>query len=463
MLTAYSSNLSRRQWIEQAKAEAWQEAQRRLKAQQILIPLANFEFRGSAQRIQNIKDHEVIISGPAETGKTFAVLSHLHNLAACHPGMQGVIVRKTYKSAVSSVVQSYLRKVLPANSGVKVYGGERPEWFDYPNGSRIWVGGMDNPDKVLSSERDVIYVNQAEELNLSDWETLGTRATGRAGNIPFPMLIGDCNPGPQTHWILDRANRGRLTMLESRHEDNPTLFDANGVITEQGKRTMSILDALTGVRLQRLRYGRWVSAEGTVYQFDRAVHLIDRFEIPDNWRRIRVIDFGYTNPFVCGWWAIDHDDRMYLYREIYMTQRTVKVHAKQINHLSEGEYIEATICDTDAEDRATLDENEINTMSASKEVSPGIQEVEERLKKRGDGRPGLFIMRDSLVERDEALADAHKPTCTEQEFDTYIWPKSKDGQPIKEHPVKENDHGMDMTRYAVRYVDSGAQYYWRNL
>jgi hypothetical protein len=72
------------------------------------------------------------------------------------------------------------------------------------------------------------------------------------------------------------------------------------------------------------------------------------------WRKIRAIDFGYVNPFVCQWWAIDNDGRMFRYRELYMTGRTVKDHADKINLLSSGESYEATICDHDAEDRATL-------------------------------------------------------------------------------------------------------------
>src|SRR5690606_16389199 len=128
-----------------------------------------------------------------------------------------------------------------------------------------------------------------------------------------------------------------------------------GEITEQGRRTLAVLDALTGVRYQRLRKGKWVSAEGQIYEtFGPAIHLVNRFDIPQDWRRIRVIDFGMRHPFVCQWWAIDPDGRMYMYREIFMTNRTVRRHSEQIKSLSEGERIEATICDHDAEDRETL-------------------------------------------------------------------------------------------------------------
>jgi phage terminase large subunit len=413
-------------------------------------------FRGAAAAIQDYRAPEWVIAGPSETGKTVGALSLLDGLARHYKKSQWAIIRKTRVSMDGTVLKRYRANF--ERGSVRAFGGQHPEWFDYPGGARIWVCGLDNPGKVLSGEFDGVYVNQAEELTLADWETLTTRTTGRAGNVDFGgMTFGDANPGPPSHWIKSRST---LKLFESRHEDNPTLFDEAGAITEQGKRTMRVLDALTGVRKERLRFGRWVQAEGTVYAFDAAVHLIDAFPIPADWRRIRVIDFGYTHPFVCQWWAIDPDGRMFLYREIYMTGRTVKVHSAQINQLSAGEHYEETISDHDAEDRATLEESGISTNPAIKEISPGIQEVEERLKVAGDGRPRLFVMRGALVELDESLAEARVPVSTEQEFDVYSWPKSVEGKPVKDVPVKLYDHGMDAMRYAAMYLKQGAGFGW---
>jgi PBSX family phage terminase large subunit len=413
---------------------------------------------GAAADLWMCKAQEVIIAGPAETGKTRAALEKLDALMWKYPGAQSVILRKTYKSTVGSCIQTYENKVLTKDTPVLPYGGSKPEFYDYPNGSRIWVGGMDNPDKVLSSERDIIYVNQAEEFTLDEWETLTTRATGRAGNMPWSQVMGDCNPAHPKHWIKTRARDHVLTFLHSHHEDNPVLFDPDtGDITDQGQRTMAVLDALTGTRKERLRYGRWVQAEGVVYpQFDERVHIVDRFDIPDDWRRFRVIDFGLVHPFVCGWWAVDEDGRMYLYRELYMTGRTVATHAGDINRLSEGERIEATICDHDAEDRATLAENGVPNQPAKKDVLQGIGKVQDRLLKQADGRSRLYFLRDSLVEVDQTLRQQRSPIQTVDEFGGYIW----NDRTLKEQPVKAEDDGMDMVRYGVMHLDNKKPFDW---
>jgi phage terminase large subunit len=392
-----------------------------------------------------------MLAGPSETGKTVAALWRLNQLLQSTPKAQAALVRKVAADVTPTVLVTLRRMLEISRCGAVPYGGRSPEWFDYPNGARLYIGGMDRPGKVLSGERDWIYVNQAEELTLEDWETLSTRTTGRGARTKTPMLFGDCNPGPPTHWILGRP---RLRVLYSKHEDNPSLFDDSGTVTAQGKKTLDALDSLTGARRERLRFGRWASSEGVVYEsWNRSIHLVKRFEIPPEWTRFCSVDFGYTNPFVCQWWAQDGDGRMYLYREIYRTKTLVEDHARSIEALSAGENIVIAVCDHDAEDRATLERHGISTLPAYKGISVGIEAVQARLRVAGDGKPRLFVFDDALVDSDPSLAEGKKPLCTAQEIESYVWPKGADGKAVKEVPVKVCDHGMDAMRYAVAYAD----------
>jgi len=212
----------------------------------------------------------------------------------------------------------------------------------------------------------------------------------------------------------------------------------------------------------RYRKGLWAAADGLVYEdaWDRRANLIDRFIIPQDWPRYLAVDFGYGpgHPFVCQWWAEDHDGRLYRYREIYRTRTLVEDHAREIRRLSQwnaigGEPIpRAIICDHDAEDRATLERHlGLVTLPAHKSVSDGIQAVAARLRPAGDGKPRLYLLRDSLVERDTSLAEAKQPTCTEEEVESYIWATNSAGR--KDTPVKDHDHGMDAMRYMVAHRD----------
>lgn len=418
-------------------------------------------FRGGAAELWDAKEHECILSGPYETGKTFVTLTKLHALLCLFPKSRALMVRKTYKSVVNSAVVTYEQKILPIPPSdprcpVKKYGGEKPEFYQYPNGSRLIVGGMDNPDKFLSAEYDFIYINQAEELALDDWEKLVGRATGRAGNAPYTLVFGDCNPDAPTHWIKQRK---RLRLIESRHEDNPRLFDvATGQWTEHGRRTIEILDGLTGLRYKRGRKGLWVAAEGQVYEYDPVIHRLPKAKAPKFTRIIRPVDFGFTNPFVCLWLGVDYDERLYVFRQLYMTGRTVKVHTQQIKKLSENDRLPfVTVTDHDAEDRATMEENGVSTKAADKRIRVGIEKVQERLKVAGDNKPRLYFLEDSLVELDPLLKEKFKPTCIEDEFASYVWPPGKNGKNPDEEPVDADNHAMDALRYGVMYLDGNKQ------
>lgn len=459
----------------QARIDAAKEAARREQMRRRRTRAASVEaptFRGAALELQSVPGQafEVIISGPAETGKTFAACYLIDQLLRKYPGSQGVLARKIRDTLVPTVLQTY-KKVAGRLGGVTPFGGQKPEWYDYDNGSRLWLAGLDKPSNALSSERDFIYVNQCEDLQLADWETLSTRATGRAGNAPLSLLLGDCNPMGKTHWIV---NKKSIKLLRSFHRDNPTLFDDSGAITEQGEKTLAILSNLSEPRRSRLFMGLWASAEGQVYtEYDDTKHLIDRFDIPLDWPRIRVIDFGFKNAFVCAWYAYDKArNRLYWYREIYQTGVLVEDHAKHIGQLEGWEFdaasgirtwirpiaqrenVIATICDHDAEDRATLERHGIPNIPAFKAIKLGIEAVQARLKYRSNTKDyGLYFLRDSLVQEDPELKRYYLPTSTIEEFEGYIWEVGKDNKPAKDLPVDKLNHGMDTLRYVVAFVD----------
>lgn len=393
---------------------------------------------GGAADLMYCTDHEQVIAGPAETGKTLAACWKAHILASKYPGCQGAIVRKTQKSVYGSVLQTFERVI--KNAPVEPYGGEKPEKYNYANGSAIWVGGMDNPDKVLSSERDFVYVNQAEELALDDWEKLATRTTGRASVVRYPQLFGDCNPAGSKHWIRERSQTGSLRMIISRHQDNPTLFDpATGEITPQGKRTIGILSNLTGVRRKRLLEGVWATAEGAVYDmFDPSVHVCTRQD-NEMQRWYLAMDEGYTNPAVILLIGEDGDGRLHIAREFYkrgVLQKDVVaaagIWAREFN------IVVAAVDQAAAGLVADLVDAGIPAQGFKGRVLDGITSVQGYLKIQGDNRPRLTV----------------DPVCVEtiNEFESYIW------KPEKDEPIKDNDHAMDAVRYLIFRV-GGATWY----
>jgi phage terminase large subunit len=422
--------------------------------------VVRYEPRGAALDVFKTRASELVIAGPAGTGKSLACLWRLHLAALNNPGIRALIVRKTAVSLGSTTLVTYEKKVAAqalAAGVVRWFGGSPREapCYRYANGSVIVVGGLDKSEKIMSAEYDLVFADEATELTVTDWESIGTRL--RNGILSWQQQIAACNPAHPKHWLRQRCDQGAAKMLVSRHRDNPAYVNADGTLTPQGADYFKKLDALTGVRRLRLRDGVWAAAEGLIYEsFDDAIHLIDEVKPTAAWSRWGAVDFGYTNPFVYQDWWEDPDGRLYLAAEVYFTRRLVEDHAERIKSLlyypsgqPRSQLPRAIYVDHDAEDRATLERKlGLSTTPAHKSVSDGIQAVQSRLKVQPDGKPRLFIARNALLERDSELDTAALPTCTADEITGYVWavkPGNKGG--LKEEPVKANDHGCDALRY----------------
>jgi phage terminase large subunit len=392
---------------------------------------------------------EVVTDGPAGTGKSRGVLEKLYLVAEKYPGMRGLMVRKTRASLTQTALVTWERHVLPAGTNVKFHSVNQE--YRFPNGSVVAIGGLDKDIKIMSAEYDMIVGLEVTEFLESDWEAMTTRL--RNGVVPYQQIVGDCNPSFPNHWIKQRNRRGSLAMHKSEHSDNPVLWDAAaGEWTTRGAVYISKLDALTGVRKARLRHGQWIQAEGAIYtDYDSTIHLIDRFEIPVDWPRLWVVDFGFTDPFVWQNWAIGPDRTMHLDQEIYMTGRIVEDHAKKILEFTQGQRRPMDlICDHDAEDRRTLERHlGMSTTKAYKAIGRGIQNVQSRLRVKENKRAGIYIFRDCLQELDRELADRKVPTSTIEEIEAYIWDPKKPDAPAAKQP----DHGLDCIRYGAAEID----------
>jgi hypothetical protein len=443
--------------------------------------------RGNAVKAFRDRSPEVVLSGPAGTGKSRALLEKIHAMALRNPDMAGLLTRRVGASLAAAGLRTYenwVAKEALGSGEVTYFGGSSrlPPAYRYSNGATLTIGGLDKPEKIMSTEYDVAYVQEATELDLGAWETITARL--RNGRVSFQQVLADCNPSHPLHWLKLRSEQGVCTMYDTVHEDNPVYFDevrgSDGLIeykiTKAGAAYIDKLDRLTGVRYLRLRKGLWVAAEGVIYEeYDPRHHLVDWFEPPAHWDRVWAIDFGYTNPFCLQRWAIDPDGRMWLYREHYGTRRLVEDWTRIVlDDVSDpdpgapddlGRRIwrepkpKAVLCDHDAEGRATFERHSgLWTLPAAKGVATGIEWMQARFRIQSDGKARVYFMKDARVMRDQELVDARKPTCTVEELPAYIWDRGvvrvegATEHTLKEVPLKRDDHGMDPMRYVGNHL-----------
>lgn len=186
--------------------------------------------------------------------------------------------------------------------------------------------------------------------------------------------------------------------------------------------------------------GHFAAFLGAVYKtFRRDVHVCDPFDIPSDWTRYRVIDWGFNNPFACLWLARDKDRRWYVYNEHYAAQQTLAYHAERIKATSGKERYRVTWADHDAQDRHEFRQLGIETMPAKKDVHLGIEAVQACLKVQGDGRPRLQIFKNCKH--------------TIKEMGGYRWAEGNETRDARDEPLQLNDHCPDCVRYGIYGVE----------
>lgn len=420
---------------------------------------------GSARDVFTCKEDEILLAGPAGTGKSLGILQKSHLMLSKYPKSKGFMARKTRASMTNSCMATFQDHVLHVAD--KVHLHKQDQQYNYPNGSIFAIVGLDDPEKIKSTDWDFGYIQEATECTLDDWEIATTRL--RNWKIPYQQLMADCNPDKPNHWLKLRCDSHITKLMPSHHEDNPMLFDH--ILkdwTPEGKKYLKKLQRLSGVRYKRLYRGLWVAAEGMVYEtWDPLVHMVSPAELPleahTEWHHYWSIDWGYIHPFCWQDWIENpYTGQIMLYRQIYKTQTIVPDVAREIMELTSSSYVpRAIICDHDAGDRATFERfTGYHTLPAYKPIQQGVQAVQKRLKPDWNGQPGLLICRDSLVSVDEALKEEGKPTCTEEEIEGYIWDKKitrVTNSKKDELPVDLNNHGQDGMRYMVAFIDNLAE------
>lgn len=400
---------------------------------------------GECLRLMRERRREVLLAGPAGTGKSRACLEKL-NLVAMQVPIRGAIVRKVRKTLSQAALVTYEEKVLPRPHPARFWTEDQE--YRYGSGAVVAVCGLDDPEKIKSTEFDLIYVQEATELDQLDWELLVSRL--RNGVLSYQQLMADCNPADPYHWLKQRCDRGECLLLDTRHEDNPVLYDhGQSRWTDFGQTYLETLDTLTGYTYQRLRLGQWVSAEGMFFtEWNPGVHVVDDVELDPEWPRWVSVDYGFAAPWCALWFCRDPESRVvYCYRERYGAGYRDEEQAEIIRGESEGERIVLRVLDpsmfnarTEAQ-RPSIAQVYAGVLG---EVVPGMNNrrtgwsvVRAALDVRGEGGPRLRVVRGACPNLERTL-----PAMVRDVLDPEDVADKVKGQ-------KTEDHAVDALRYGL--------------
>ena len=155
-----------------------------------------------AVRLLTAEPKYTLLFGGSRSGKSFIIIRQIILRALKEAGSRHLVVRFAFNHAKRSLWHDTIPKVLAlCFPGVKP-ALNKSDWFlEFPNGSQIWLGGLDDKDrteKVLGNEYATIFVNESSQISYPSYSTLLTRLAQNTGLVNRVFL--DCNPPSTAHW-----------------------------------------------------------------------------------------------------------------------------------------------------------------------------------------------------------------------------------------------------------------------
>lgn len=277
---------------------------------------------GAQEEFCSRSEFESLYGGAAGPGKTDCLIA-LATRYIEFPDYKGILFRRTFPQLQEIIDRCWQR--YPSLGGV--YRSTEHRWY-FPSGATIALSHMQHEADMYNhqgKEYQFIGFDELTQFLLSQYLYLFSRA--RSTNPQIPSRIrSTTNPGGVGHqWVKERfvinTDPGKTfvdsqtglsrVFIPGKIEDNPTLFESDpGYVAR--------LEALPEVEKMRLRHGIWDAFEGQVFsELSMRTHGVQPFDIPPEWERFMVMDWGFAKPFSCGWYTMDYDGRLYRYREWY--------------------------------------------------------------------------------------------------------------------------------------------------
>ena len=317
-------------------------------------------------------EREVLFGGAAGGGKSYSLLADPMRYFS-NAAFSGLILRRTNDELRQLVSES--QELYP-----KAYPGskwqEKKSQWTFPSGARLWMTYLERPEDVMRYQGQAFCWIGWDELTQhpTSYSYLYMLSRLRTTDPALPLCVrATTNPGSSGHgWVkkmfIDPApagqsfdatdiDTGQVLRYPDRHEKAgqalfqrrfiPSKLSDNPYLAEDGQYEANLLSLPENQRRQLLD-GDWAVADGAAFsEFKQSVHVVDPFDIPENWTRFRSADYGYSSYSAVHWYAIDPAyETLIVYRELYVSKHTGKDLGKAVLDAEQGDSIKFGILDS---------------------------------------------------------------------------------------------------------------------
>ena len=350
----------------------------------------------------------VVEQGGTRSGKTYnIILWIIFQYCTNNNGKIVTVCRKSFPSLRATVMRDFIT-ILQTHKiySEKFHNKSNSEYHLFDN--LIEFISLDQPQKIRGRKRDLLFINEANELYFEDWQQLVFRTQDK--------IILDYNPSDEYHWIYDKViPREDCAFFKTTYLDNPFVEDSIIKEIERLKDTDEQYWEVYGL-------GERSASRSTIFSY------VEVNQIPVDANLIAYgMDFGYTNdPTTLVSVYIDNHN-LYIKEHLYRTQMTTN----DINtFLKEEKLLNNPIYADSAEPRLI---GELRRMGHN--IFPSI-------KGKDSVNAGIDLLKRYKIHILSSSSNAIS------EFRNYKWREDKTGMLVN-IPEDKHNHIIDPCRYAT--------------
>jgi phage terminase large subunit len=317
-------------------------------------------------------------------------------------------VRKSFPAVRASVMRDFFTIL----HDLKLYSEEyhsKSENTYHLNGNLIEFISLDMPQKIRGRKRNLLFINEANELSFEDWQQLIFRTDEK--------IIIDYNPSDEFHWIYERIlTREDVSFHRTTFLDNPFLSD---VIKDEILRLKDIDENYWRV----YGLGERGQSRSLVFSFTEVE------KVPETAKFMAYgLDFGFTNHPTALVALYIEGDNMYWDELLYQTGMTNIDIADTLRSL-----------ELDRRDIIWADSAEPKAITEIHRFGFNIREA-----KKGPDSVNMGI---DMIRRYK-LFISKRSINLGKELKNYKYIEDRDGR-LTNKPIDAFNHGTDGARYAV--------------
>ena len=303
-------------------------------------------------------EREVFYGGARGGGKSYAML--VDPLRYCDKQHHRALLLRRTMPELRDLITHSQRLYGRAFPGAK-WREQEKEWR-FPSGAKIEFGYAENMTDALRYQGqsytwigidelpqypspDIYNFLRSSLRSVDPSIPVYMRSTGNPGNIGSQwvreMFVDPAIPNK--HFNLEISTpTGTKTItrrfIPAKLQDNPYLMQTDDYY--------AMLSSLPDVQRKQFLDGDWDAFEDSSFpEFNKSTHVVDPFEVPKGWQKFRAADWGYSSPACVLWFAIDYDNNLWIYRELYTKKITADVFARKVLMLEKDEYIRYGVLD----------------------------------------------------------------------------------------------------------------------